>query len=86
MQLAKTYLSDVLDHMDAVLSSLELFSGLASNLVDFSCAVRVPATLMPSFNTLSFQTNQTVTLLTYATVRRSPRGEGLTLTRSWCCP
>ena len=37
--LAKTYLSDVLDHIDAVLSSLELFSGLASNLVDFSCVV-----------------------------------------------
>lgn len=33
--LAKVYLSDVLDHIDAVLSSLELFSGLAQNLVDF---------------------------------------------------
>ena len=41
-QLAKTYLSDVLDHMDAVLSSLELFSGLASNLVDFSCVEAPP--------------------------------------------
>ena len=31
--MAKTYLSDVLDHVDSVLSSLELYSGLAQNLV-----------------------------------------------------
>ena len=32
----KIYLADVLDHLDGVLSSLELFSGLANNLVEFS--------------------------------------------------
>ncbi|KAA1092445.1 hypothetical protein PGT21_002998 [Puccinia graminis f. sp. tritici] len=53
---AKVYMSDVLDHIDSVLSSLELFSGLASNLVDFT------------FNTMSFSTNESMRQLSIVTI------------------
>jgi hypothetical protein len=35
----QVYLADVADHMDDVLSSLELFSGIAQSLVDFTFQV-----------------------------------------------
>ncbi|KAH9441937.1 hypothetical protein Pst134EA_032068 [Puccinia striiformis f. sp. tritici] len=50
------YMSDVIDHIDSVLSSLELFSGLASNLVDFT------------FNTMSFSTNESMKHLSVVTI------------------
>ncbi|KAH9814945.1 hypothetical protein DFH28DRAFT_969877 [Melampsora americana] len=53
---AKVYLSDVLDHIDSLLSSLELFSGWASNLVDFT------------FNTMSFSTNESMKQLSIVTI------------------
>ncbi|MBW0493814.1 hypothetical protein O181_033529 [Austropuccinia psidii MF-1] len=53
---ARLYLSDVLDHIDSVLSSLELFSEFASNLVDFT------------FNTMSFSTNESMKQLSIVTI------------------
>lgn len=53
---ARVYLSDVLDHIDSLLSSLELFSGWASNLVDFT------------FNTMSFSTNESMKQLSIVTI------------------
>ncbi|POW00750.1 hypothetical protein PSTT_12950 [Puccinia striiformis] len=53
---ARVYMSDVIDHIDSVLSSLELFSGLASNLVDFT------------FNTMSFSTNESMKHLSVVTI------------------
>ncbi|GAA6052075.1 hypothetical protein JCM3770_006617 [Rhodotorula araucariae] len=42
---ARVYLSDVMDHMDSVLSSLDLFADLAENLIAFT------------FNNLSYSSN-----------------------------
>ncbi|KAG0140874.1 hypothetical protein CROQUDRAFT_664583 [Cronartium quercuum f. sp. fusiforme G11] len=53
---ARVYLSDVLDHIDSLLSSLELFSGWASNLVDFT------------FNAMSFSTNESMKHLSIVTI------------------
>lgn len=37
---ANVYLADVLDHMDAVLTSLDMFDEIAENLIDFTFNVR----------------------------------------------
>ncbi|KAF8336572.1 uncharacterized protein EI90DRAFT_3169918, partial [Cantharellus anzutake] len=45
---AKIYLADVLDHTEYILSSLDTFSSIAENLINFT------------FNTISYQTNETM--------------------------
>ncbi|KAH8920694.1 hypothetical protein BT69DRAFT_1352196 [Atractiella rhizophila] len=53
---AEIYLADVADHVDSVLSSIELFTALASNLVDFT------------FNMISYNSNTSMMTLTVVTV------------------
>ncbi|KAF8328271.1 uncharacterized protein EI90DRAFT_1620505 [Cantharellus anzutake] len=53
---AKIYLADVLDHTEYILSSLDTFSSIAENLINFT------------FNTISYQTNETMRRLSIATV------------------
>lgn len=33
---AKTYLADVHDHMEYILTSIEMFAGISENLIDYS--------------------------------------------------
>ena len=54
--MAKVYLSDVLDHVESALSSLDLFMGLCQQLEDYI------------FNLLSFNSNETMKSLTYVTI------------------
>jgi hypothetical protein len=42
-QQAKTYLADVVDHMDYVLTSMEMFAGTTDNLIDYTFNVRASA-------------------------------------------
>ncbi|KZO94114.1 hypothetical protein CALVIDRAFT_600322 [Calocera viscosa TUFC12733] len=52
----KVYLADVYDHMDYILGSMDMFSSIAENLIDFA------------FNTVSYETNDVMRRLTIATV------------------
>jgi len=54
--MAKIYLTDVLDHVDSVMSSVELFMGMTQQLEDYI------------FNLLSFSSNETMKSLTYITI------------------
>lgn len=40
---AKTYLADVHDHMEYILTSIEMFAGISENLVNYSFNVGSPA-------------------------------------------
>lgn len=53
---AKVYLADVMDHMDYILSSLDMFGTVTENLIGYT------------FNTVSYQMNTTVEVLTIMTV------------------
>jgi Mg2+ and Co2+ transporter CorA len=53
---AKVYLADVYDHMEYVLDSLDMFSNIGENLVNYT------------FNVISYETNQTMRMLTLATI------------------
>jgi len=53
---AKIYLADVCDHMDFVLSSLDMFAGISENLINYG------------FNTASYEMNEVMSRLTLATV------------------
>ncbi|TFK24278.1 hypothetical protein FA15DRAFT_669718 [Coprinopsis marcescibilis] len=53
---AKIYLADVYDHMDYILTSLDMFSGIAENLVDYT------------FNIASYEMNEVMRRLTLATI------------------
>jgi Mg2+ and Co2+ transporter CorA len=53
---AKIYLADVVDHMEYILDSLDTFSGIAEALVNYT------------FNQISYETNETMKLLTFATI------------------
>ncbi|TFK24275.1 magnesium transporter [Coprinopsis marcescibilis] len=53
---AKIYLADVYDHMDYILTSLDMFSGIAENLIDYT------------FNVASYEMNEVMRQLTLATV------------------
>ncbi|KZT56113.1 hypothetical protein CALCODRAFT_497809 [Calocera cornea HHB12733] len=52
----KVYLADVYDHMEYILSSMDMFSSIAENLINFT------------FNIVSYETNQSMRRLTVATV------------------
>lgn len=51
-----SYLGDVIDHVDSVLASLDLFGDLSSNLVDFT------------FNNLSYSSNSYMQALSVMSV------------------
>ncbi|QRV73040.1 CorA-like magnesium transporter protein [Ceratobasidium sp. AG-Ba] len=53
---AKVYLADVHDHIEYILSSLDMFSSIAENLISYT------------FNIVSYETNQVMRGLTIATV------------------
>ncbi|KAG2022560.1 manganese resistance protein MNR2, variant 2 [Coprinopsis cinerea AmutBmut pab1-1] len=53
---AKIYLADVYDHMDYILTSLDMFAGIAENLIDYS------------FNVASYEMNEVMRRLTLATI------------------
>ena len=53
---AKVYLADVHDHIEYILSSLDMFSSIAENLINYT------------FNLVSYETNQVMRGLTVATV------------------
>ena len=40
---AKTYLADVHDHMEYILTSIEMFAGISENLIDYSFNVSILA-------------------------------------------
>jgi len=40
---AKTYLADVHDHMEYILTSIEIFAGISENLINYSFNVGFPA-------------------------------------------
>ena len=42
---AKTYLADVHDHMEYILTSMEMFSSISENLIDYSFNVSFPTFL-----------------------------------------
>ena len=44
---AKTYLADVHDHMEYILTSIEMFAGISENLIDYSFNVSTPAFVQP---------------------------------------
>ncbi|EJU02812.1 hypothetical protein DACRYDRAFT_115780 [Dacryopinax primogenitus] len=52
----KVYLADVYDHMEYILSSMDMFSSIAENLINFT------------FNIVSYETNESMRRLTVATV------------------
>jgi len=52
----KVYLADVYDHMDYILSSMEMFSSQAENLIDYT------------FNLVNYETNQSMWRLTIVLV------------------
>ncbi|KAF9564956.1 magnesium transporter [Agrocybe pediades] len=53
---AKIYLADVYDHMDYILTSLDMFAGIAENLINYT------------FNTASYEMNEVMRRLTIATI------------------
>ncbi|KAH8825542.1 magnesium transporter [Flagelloscypha sp. PMI_526] len=53
---SKIYLADVYDHMTFVLASLDMFSGISENLINYA------------FNTASYEMNSTMQRLTAATI------------------
>ncbi|KAJ7168070.1 magnesium transporter [Mycena crocata] len=53
---AKIYLADVYDHMDFVLTSLDMFAGISENLINYA------------FNMASYEMNQVMRRLTLATI------------------
>ncbi|KAG8722814.1 hypothetical protein FRC08_007762 [Ceratobasidium sp. 394] len=53
---SKVYLADVHDHIEYILSSLDMFSSIAENLINYT------------FNIVSYETNQVMRGLTIATV------------------
>ncbi|KAJ7756783.1 hypothetical protein DFH07DRAFT_819920 [Mycena maculata] len=53
---SKIYLADVQDHMDFVLTSLDMFSGISENLINYA------------FNMASYEMNQVMRRLTLATI------------------
>ncbi|KAJ7771826.1 hypothetical protein B0H16DRAFT_1514877 [Mycena metata] len=53
---SKIYLADVYDHMDFVLTSLDMFSGISENLINYA------------FNMASYEMNQVMRRLTLATI------------------
>jgi Mg2+ and Co2+ transporter CorA len=53
---AKIYLADVFDHMDYVLTSLDMFAGIAENLINYT------------FNLSSYEMNEVMRRLTLATI------------------
>lgn len=53
---AKIYLADVYDHMDYILTSLDMFSSIAENLIDYT------------FNIASYQMNEVMRRLTLVTM------------------
>ncbi|CDZ98009.1 Mg2 transporter protein, CorA-like/Zinc transport protein ZntB [Phaffia rhodozyma] len=59
---ANIYLADVNDHIDSVLSSLEMFSNMATSIVDFI------------FNTMSFSSNESMKWLTFISIIFLPLG------------
>jgi len=44
---AKTYLADVHDHMEYILTNIEMFAGISENLIDYSFNVSLPAFVRP---------------------------------------
>ncbi|KAF9486595.1 magnesium transporter [Pholiota conissans] len=53
---AKIYLADVYDHMEYILTSLDMFAGIADNLINYS------------FNIASYEMNEVMRRLTIATI------------------
>ncbi|KIJ66521.1 hypothetical protein HYDPIDRAFT_86366 [Hydnomerulius pinastri MD-312] len=53
---AKIYLADVHDHMDYILSSMDMFAGIAENLINYT------------FNVKSYEMNEVMRRLTLATI------------------
>ncbi|KAJ3506540.1 hypothetical protein NMY22_g17217 [Coprinellus aureogranulatus] len=53
---SKIYLADVYDHIDYVLTSLDMFTGIGENLIDYT------------FNLASYEMNETMRRLTLATI------------------
>ncbi|PPR02360.1 hypothetical protein CVT24_011704 [Panaeolus cyanescens] len=53
---SKIYLADVYDHMEYILTSLDMFASIAENLINYS------------FNTASYEMNNIMRLLTLATI------------------
>ncbi|KAF6754206.1 magnesium transporter [Ephemerocybe angulata] len=53
---AKIYLADVYDHMDYILTSLDMFAGIGENLIDYT------------FNLASYEMNEVMRRLTLATI------------------
>lgn len=53
---AKIYLADVHDHMEYILSSLDMFAGISENLINFT------------FNMSSYEMNEVMRRLTLATI------------------
>ncbi|KAH7922677.1 hypothetical protein BV22DRAFT_1197242 [Leucogyrophana mollusca] len=53
---SKIYLADVHDHMDYILTSLDMFAGIAENLINFT------------FNVKSYEMNEVMRRLTLATI------------------
>ncbi|KAJ7929342.1 magnesium transporter [Mycena leptocephala] len=53
---SKIYLADVYDHMDFVLTSLDMFAGISENLINYA------------FNMASYEMNQVMRRLTLATI------------------
>ncbi|KAL0952003.1 hypothetical protein HGRIS_008654 [Hohenbuehelia grisea] len=53
---AKIYLADVHDHMEYILTSLEMFAGISENLIDYT------------FNMASYEMNEVMRRLTLATI------------------
>jgi len=53
---SKIYLADVFDHMEYILTSLEMFAGIAENLIGYT------------FNLASYEMNQVMRRLTLATI------------------
>ncbi|KAJ7043311.1 magnesium transporter [Mycena alexandri] len=53
---SKIYLADVYDHMDFILTSLDMFSGISENLINYA------------FNMASYEMNQVMRRLTLATI------------------
>ncbi|GLB42205.1 putative corA-like Mg2+ transporter protein [Lyophyllum shimeji] len=57
---AKTYMADVSDHMDFILTSLDMFAGISQNLINYA------------FNMASYDTNEVMRRLTLITLICSP--------------
>lgn len=49
---SKIYLADVLDHVEYILSSLDMFADISSNLIDYTFNVSVVNVLMSSVKVL----------------------------------